>query len=103
MLYNIDDIFQDSHNRLWKCVSYRKEPIETIHEHILVFSKDQWKLDGDKKISTISSEEFCRNTRSIWEMKTANGLANAHPAPFPQKLPRRLIQLYTFVFQIKFR
>lgn len=30
VLYNIDDIFQDSHNRLWKCVSCRKEPIETI-------------------------------------------------------------------------
>ena len=76
---------------------FEKEPLETTHEHILVFSKDQWKLDSDKKISTISSEEFCRNTRSIWEMKTANGLANAHPAPFPEELPKRLIQLYTHV------
>ena len=78
-------------------VVLEKEPIEITHEHILVFSKDQWRLDSDKKISTISPNEFCRNTRSIWEMKTANGLANAHPTPFPQELPRRLIQLYTFV------
>ena len=76
---------------------FGKEPLETIHEHILVFSKDQWKLDSDKKISTISPKDFCRNTRSIWEMKTANGLANSHPAPFPEELPKRLIQLYTHV------
>lgn len=30
-------------------------------------------------------------------MKTANGLANALPAPFPVELPKCFIQLYTFV------
>ena len=76
---------------------FEKEAIKTTHEHILVFSKDQWKLESDKKVSTISSDEFCRYTRSVWEMKTANERSNAHPAPFPEELPKRLIQLYTHV------
>ena len=78
-------------------IVFEKKPLEITHEHLLVFSKDQWKLKSNKKVSTISPEEFCKNTQSVWKMKTANGLANAHPAPFPEELPKRLIQLYTFV------
>lgn len=76
---------------------FEKEPFEITHEHILVFSKDEWSLKSDKKVSTISPEDFCKNTQSVWRMKTANRLVNAHPTPFPEELPARLIQLYTFV------
>ena len=74
---------------------FEKDPLGITHEHTLVFSKDKWRLESDKKVSTISPDEFNRNIQSIWKMRTANDIANAHPAPFPEELPKRLIQLYT--------
>jgi len=79
----------------WRSAS--NPTLRDVHEHIMVFCKDDWKLQSDNRISTISPEEFCSCTKSIWRMITANSMSNGHPAPFPLDLPRRLIQLYTYV------
>ncbi len=70
--------------------------IETEHERIVVFSKDSYKLSSKNTISTITASEFTEYTKSIWRFPTANPI-NSHPAPFPDELPKRLIQLYTFL------
>jgi site-specific DNA-methyltransferase (adenine-specific) len=35
-------------------------------------------------------------TKSIWSFPTVSARRIGHPAPFPEELPYRLIQLYTF-------
>jgi len=66
------------------------------HEYIIVFSKKQWKLEGDPKDITISTEEFMDCTRSVWRMGTESKKRVGHPAPFPEKLPEKLIRFYSF-------
>lgn len=74
--------------------------LRDIHEYILVFSKGEYKRDkGDRK-NTISKEEFMEWTKSIWTMKTESAKRIGHPAPFPEELPFRLIQLYSFAGDI---
>jgi site-specific DNA-methyltransferase (adenine-specific) len=41
-------------------------------------------------------DEFMRNTLSVWEFPTESARKIGHPAPFPEELPRRLIELYTY-------
>ncbi len=66
------------------------------HEWILVWSKGDWKLDGDPELSDITKKEFCEYTLSTWFMSPeTRNLAN-HPASFPEELPRRLIKLYSY-------
>lgn len=46
--------------------------------------------------STISTEEFLAATIDVWDIPPAQAHRVGHPAPFPVKLPARLIQLYTY-------
>jgi DNA modification methylase len=72
--------------------------LRDVHEHILIFSKEEWKLESETDhLSTITSDEFCGYTKSIWRMTTANSIGRDHPTPFPIDLPKRLIQLYTYI------
>ena len=34
--------------------------------------------------------------KSIWNFKAASAKSIGHPAPFPEELPRRLMELYSF-------
>ncbi len=90
--------------------------LRDVHEYILVFSKETWKLEETRGTeSGIENLEFVEWTRSIWrspeeemrdseqsiwqfdtQSKRRNGAHSpAHPAPFPLDLPLRLILLYT--------
>lgn len=70
--------------------------LRDTHEYILVFSKGSFsRLKGEKK-DTITRDEFLELTKSIWVMNTESAKRVKHPAPFPEELPRRLIQLYSF-------
>jgi len=69
--------------------------LRDVHEYILVFSKDAWKLETRGKKSGIGNQEFVDWTRSIWGFPTESARRAGHPAPFPEELPRRLILLYT--------
>jgi site-specific DNA-methyltransferase (adenine-specific) len=47
--------------------------------------------------STLSNDEFLDVTKDVWELEPASARRVGHPAPFPIDLPRRLIELYTYV------
>ena len=66
------------------------------HEYILVFSKGAYKRERQGGKSTILKEQFLEWTKSVWKMKTESAKKIGHPAPFPEELPYRLIELYSF-------
>ena len=70
--------------------------LRDIHEYILVFSKGDYSRIGKGKQNTITKEQFMEWTKSIWTMKAESAKRIGHPAPFPEELPFRLIQLYSF-------
>lgn len=70
--------------------------LRDIHEYILVFSKGDYKRERENRVNTISKEQFMEWTKSIWTMNAESAKRIGHPAPFPEELPMRLIQLYTF-------
>lgn len=75
--------------------------LRDIHEYILIFSKGDFKRarkkqEMGKKTNSISKEQFMEWTKSIWTMNAVSAKKISHPAPFPEELPYRLIQLYSF-------
>jgi site-specific DNA-methyltransferase (adenine-specific) len=75
--------------------------LRDIHEYILIFSKGNYRRERakeeiDKKQNTITKEQFMEWTKSIWTMNAESARRIGHPAPFPEELPNRLIQLYSF-------
>jgi modification methylase len=70
--------------------------LRDVHEYILVFSKGTFRRKRKKKENTISREEFLEWTKSVWTFPAVSAHKIGHPAPFPEELPHRLIQLYTF-------
>jgi site-specific DNA-methyltransferase (adenine-specific) len=79
--------------------------LRDIHEYILVFSKGLYKRERSKeevqtKKDTITKEQFMEWTKSIWTMNAESARRIGHPAPFPEELPYRLIQLYSFTGDI---
>ncbi|HDH45262.1 MAG TPA: site-specific DNA-methyltransferase [Thermococcus sp.] len=78
-------------------LSAKNPTLRDVHEYILVFSKDTFKRENPKKReSTISREEFLEFTKSVWTFPAVSARKIGHPAPFPEDLPYRCIQLYTF-------
>ncbi|MEM1623489.1 MAG: site-specific DNA-methyltransferase [Sulfolobales archaeon] len=66
------------------------------HEYIIVASKGDFRRNKGCKEDTITKEEFLEFTRSIWRFPPESAKRVGHPAPFPEELPYRCIQLYTF-------
>ena len=69
--------------------------IRDLHEYCLVFSKETMNRNKDGE-STIEKEEFMDSTLSIWNILPAKAKKIGHPAPFPEELVERFINLYTF-------
>lgn len=79
--------------------------LRDIHEYILVFSKGDYQRERKKeeletKKNTILKQQFMEWTKSIWTMNAESARRIGHPAPFPEELPYRLIQLYSFTNDI---
>jgi DNA modification methylase len=70
--------------------------LRDVHEYILVFSKESFSRRVDPGESSIQRDEFLEWTKSVWSFPAVSARKIGHPAPFPEELPRRLIQLYTF-------
>ena len=70
--------------------------LRDVHEYILIFSKGDYNREKKSKENTISKEQFMEWTKSIWTMNAESARRIGHPAPFPEELPYRLIQLYSF-------
>jgi len=67
------------------------------HEYIIVLSKGDFKRRKPPgKKDTITRDEFLEFTRSVWRFPPESAKRVGHPAPFPEDLPYRCIQLYTF-------
>ncbi len=69
--------------------------LRDVHEYILVFSKEEWKMQHRGETDLLP-EEFVQYTKSIWDFPTVSAKKVGHPAPFPLELPSRLIKLYTY-------
>jgi len=79
--------------------------LRDVHEYILLFSKGNFKRERTKtdmatRVNTINKEQFMEWTKSIWTMNAESAKRIGHPAPFPEELPFRLIQLYSFTNDI---
>ena len=70
--------------------------LRDVHEYILIFSKLTNKLEKGEKENSIKKEDFVEWTKSIWSFPAASAKKIGHPAPFPEELPRRLIEFYSF-------
>jgi len=78
----------------WKSPS--NPALRDTHEYILIFSKASFSRPRNEENATISKEEFVCYTKSMWDFRTISALKVGHPAPFPEELPYRLIQLYSY-------
>jgi DNA modification methylase len=70
--------------------------LRDTHEYILCFSKGQYERNR-AGVSTITDRDFIDWTRSVWEIRPESATRIGHPAPFPVELPRRCIELYTYL------
>lgn len=70
--------------------------IRRSHEYVLVFSKKQWKLEGDPELSDMTPDEFKSYTDSVWRIYPGYRRLGNHPAIFPEELARRAIKLYSY-------
>ncbi len=65
-------------------------------EMIAVFYKEHWKKT-DRGKSDISKKDFMDWTNGVWTFNGESKKRIGHPAPFPIELPKRCIQLFTYV------
>lgn len=79
----------------WRSAS--NPTLRDVGESILIFCKDDYKLDSPNNVSTITSYDFALYSKSIWTFQTTSADKEGHPSPFPDELPRRLIKFYTFL------
>lgn len=64
-------------------------------EYVLVFSKDQWKLEGDRAAVDITAREFETYSDGFWHIPPERK-RHGHPAPFPEELIARLVKFYSY-------
>jgi DNA modification methylase len=70
--------------------------LRDVHEYILIFSKESFSRKGNGKENTIDRDGFLSWTKSIWTFPAESARRIGHPAPFPEELPKRLIELYSY-------
>ena len=73
--------------------------LRDVHEYILIFCKETFRRPA-KKQNSIGRDDFLECTKSIWRFPAASAKKAGHPAPFPIELPRRLIELYSYINDI---
>ncbi len=75
--------------------------LRDVHEYILIFSKDTYRRKPpEERENTIGKEGFLEYTKSVWNFPSVSAKKIGHPAPFPEELPARLMQLFTFSEEI---
>jgi DNA modification methylase len=86
-----------SQSTAWGSWQSASNPVlRDVHEYILVFSKAFFNRKKGDKRNTITRDDFLEWTKSIWTFPAISAKKVGHPAPFPEELPHRLIQLFTF-------
>ena len=66
-----------------------------VHEYVLVFSKEAFGRRGTSD-GTLAAERFTELTRSVWHFPSVSARRVGHPAPFPEELPGRFVELFTY-------
>jgi DNA modification methylase len=64
-------------------------------EYVLVFSKGQWKLEGDPRAVDITAREFETFSDGFWHIPPERK-RHGHPAPFPEELIERIVKFYSY-------
>jgi site-specific DNA-methyltransferase (adenine-specific) len=83
----------------WRSAS--NPTLRDVHEYILVFCKGSFGREKPKgKRYSIRKEDFLQNSKSVWTFPAVSAKKIGHPAPFPLELPKRLIELYTFIGEV---
>lgn len=89
--------------------SYRspQNPVlRDVTERVIIASKGRFdravkrskrEEEGLPHEASIDTEEFLEATLDVWEIPSERATRVGHPAPFPVALPRRLIELYTYL------
>ncbi|MFC1675872.1 DNA-methyltransferase [Planctomycetota bacterium] len=71
--------------------------LRASHEHILIWSKEQWNLPNiTEQEPDITKDEFLGWTYSVWSVMNNNNNKANHPAIFPEEIAKRLIKLYSY-------
>lgn len=65
------------------------------HESLLIFYSDTFRRPDDGQ-DTISKAEFLKATDSVWEIPSSSSSRIGHPAPFPEELARRAIEILSY-------
>jgi site-specific DNA-methyltransferase (adenine-specific) len=66
-------------------------------ELIVVLYKNTWKKTSGSLKSKIEKQDFIDWTNGLWSFNGESKNKIGHPAPFPVELPRRCIQLFSYV------
>lgn len=68
------------------------------HEFVLIFQKEKNNMVDFGKVPKFNKPFIRKVVYSVWDIKPVNSPIKdeKHVAPFPEELPRRLIQLFTF-------
>lgn len=79
----------------WQSASapYVIAPVELI----IVFYKKTWKKTSGTRESTIEKKDFMEWTNGLWTFGGEKKTRVGHPAPFPLELPKRCIQLFSYI------
>jgi site-specific DNA-methyltransferase (adenine-specific) len=72
---------------------YVTAPVELVY---VLYKGERWKREAHGRASTIAKEDFKAWTLGLWSFGGESARRVGHPAPFPEELPRRLIELYSF-------
>jgi site-specific DNA-methyltransferase (adenine-specific) len=72
---------------------YVISPVELIY---VLYKGEKWKREADGRTSTIERQDFIDWTLGLWSFGGESARRVKHPAPFPEELPRRLIELFSF-------
>lgn len=79
----------------WQSASapYVIAPVELV----IVFYKKEWKKTSGSRESKIDKKDFMDWTNGLWTFSGEKKTRVGHPAPFPVELPKRCIQLFSYV------
>jgi len=94
----------------WGSFAKPSNPVlRDVTERVIVASKGSFsrakppavrRRQGLPHEATLTNDEFVETTRDVWRIDAESATKVGHPAPFPVELPRRLIDLHTYVGDI---
>jgi len=86
---------QTSNRTAWgSWMSPSKPSFPRPWEYICVYGYKSLKKPGDKKLITVTKEEFTQFAYGEWEFSGKHD--PDHPSPFPPELPYRCIQMFSY-------